>query len=488
MSAEELIRGFIASLAALMIAWVIWDRSDNELTPLTPEEPSRQRYAPYISNALLPVLVWLILVIGFVTKNVTLTLELWMSACLGIFLHTSFYYLLLMLLIPVFRKYISARACATLWLLPNYLYFTLHGSMQLDRPAWVLPVSKTFISVFCVIWLAGFAVLMSRSCVSHLILRRRLLKNAVPVTDPEILALWKQIQLSAGYKKTPYRLVVSPDVATPLSVGFRKRTIRVILPRREYTPEELELIFRHELVHIGREDSGTKFFFAFCTAICWFNPLMWIAMGRSADDLELSCDETVLLDADETQRRRYADLLLRTAGEASGFTTCLSASARTLRYRLQNVVRPRRRFSGALAVALVFFLLILSCGYFSLSYPAGSGRELIFDGQDPALCAVNNINFDTPDGYAYATCRDPQALCAYLEELEFYALTGSYSFSNDENRIIIIFHGPKGAFGVNLTDHTLKITPLYDDTPQKTGYYLREAVDWEYIRSLLVIK
>ena len=56
MSAEELIRGFIASLAALMIAWVIWDRSDNELTPLTPEEPSRQRYAPYISNALLPVL------------------------------------------------------------------------------------------------------------------------------------------------------------------------------------------------------------------------------------------------------------------------------------------------------------------------------------------------------------------------------------------------------------------------------------------------
>ena len=139
-------------------------------------------------------------------------------------------------------------------------------------------------------------------------------------------------------------------------------------------------------------------------------------------------------------------------------------------------------------MALVFFLLILSCGYFSLSYPAGSGRELIFDGQDTALCAVNNINFDTPDGYAYATCRDPQALCAYLEELEFYALTGSYSFSNDENRIIIIFHGPKGAFGVNLTDHTLMITPLHDDTPQKTGYYLREAVDWEYIRSLLVIK
>lgn len=488
MSLEELMRGFFAGIIALTLAWVIWDRSDNELKPLTPEDPPRQRYAPYISNSLLPFLVWPFLIIGFVTKNIALTLELWVSACLGIFLHTSFYYLLLMLLIPVFRKYISARACATLWLLPNYLYFTLHGSMQLDRPAWVLPVSKAFISVFCVIWLAGFAILMSRSCISHLILRRRLLKNAVRVTNPAILNLWKQTQLSAGYKKTPYRLVTSPNVATPLSIGFWKRTIRVILPRREYTPEELELIFRHELVHIGREDSGTKFFFAFCTAMCWFNPLMWTAMAHSADDLELSCDETVLLDADEAQRRRYADLLLRTAGESNGFTTCLSASARTLRYRLQNVVRPHQRFSGAVAVALVFFLLILSCGYFSLSYPAGSGRELIFDSQDSSLCTVNSINFDTPDGYAYATCRDPQALLSYLEELEFHTFTGNYSFSNDENRIIIILHGPKGAFGVNLSDHTLKITPLYDDTPQKTGYYLREPVDWEYIRSLLVTK
>lgn len=488
MSLEELMRGFFAGIIALTLAWVIWDRTDNELTPLTPEEPSRQRYAPYISNALLPVLVCLILVIGFVTKNVTLTLELWMSACLGIFLHTSFYYLLLMLLIPLFRKYISARACATLWLLPNYLYFTLHGSMKLDRPALVLPVPKNFISVFCVIWLAGFGVLMSRSCISHLILRRRLLKNATPVTDPEILGLWKQAQLSAGYRKAPYRLIRSPNVATPLSIGFWKRTIRVILPQREYTPEELELIFRHEIIHIGREDSGTKFFFTFCNAMCWFNPLMWLATRRSADDLELSCDETVLLEADDAQRRQYADLLLRTAGESAGFTTCLSASAQALRYRLQNIIKPRRRFSGAVAVALVFFLLILSCGYFSLSYPAGSGRELIFDSQDPSLCTVNNINFDTPDGYAYATCRDPQKLLSYLEELEFHTFTGNYSFSNDENRIIIILHGPKGAFGVNLSDHTLKITPLYDDTPQKTGYYLRESVDWEYIRSLLVTK
>ena len=482
MSAEKLIRGFGAGLVALTIAWVVWTRSDSELSP---EDSDGQRYTPYVPNSLLPIMVCFILIIGFAIKNLNQTLEVLLSSCLGIFLHTSIYYLLLMLTISFFRKFISARTCATLWLLPNYLYLMLHDAMKLDRPAWVVPVSKTFLFVFCVIWLSGFAILMVRSFASHLLLRRRLLKHATPVTDPQALELWQQIQRSAGYKKTPYRLVISKEVTTPLSIGFWRRTIRVILPQREYTLDELELIFRHEIIHIGRDDSGTKFFFAFCNAICWFNPLIWLATRHSADDLELSCDETVLLEADEAQRRQYADLLLRTAGESAGFTTSLSTSAQTLRYRLQNIVKPRRRFNGALVVALIFFLLSVSYGYFSLSYAAGTGEDLAFDGQDPTLCTISSINFDTPEGMVYATCSDPEALYRYVAELDLYTLLGNYSFSNDEYRMITVLQGPKGAFGITMTDHTLMVAPLYDDGPDTTKYYLREPIDWAYVETLL---
>lgn len=482
MSAEELIRGFGSGIIALTIAWVIWTRSDCELSP---EDSDAQRYTPYISNSALPIMVCFILIIGFWIQDVTQTLEVLLSSCLGIFLHTSIYYLLLMLTIPLFRKFINARSCAALWLLPNYLYLMLHDAMKLDRPAWVLPVSKTFLSVFCVVWLSGFVILMVRSFLSHLILRRKLLKRATPVTDPQILTLWQEIQRSAGYKKTPYRLVISDQVVTPLSIGFWKRTIRVILPQREYTHKELELIFRHEIIHIGREDSGTKLFFTFCNAMCWFNPLMWLATRRSANDLELSCDETVLLEADDAQRRQYADLLLRTAGESAGFTTCLSASAQALRYRLQNIVKPRRRFSGALVVALIFFLLSISCGYFSLSYAAGTGEELAFDGQDPALCAISSINFDTPEDMVYATCSEPESLFRYIAGLELQTLLGNYSFSNDEYRMITVLQGPQGAFGITITDHTLLVSPLYDNSPDTTKYYLQEPIDWVYVESLL---
>ena len=44
-------------------------------------------------------------------------------------------------------------------------------------------------------------------------------------------------------------------------------------------------------------------------------------MRKSADDFELSCDESVLLAQPQPVRRQYAELLLKTAGDERGFTT-----------------------------------------------------------------------------------------------------------------------------------------------------------------------
>ena len=65
---------------------------------------------------------------------------------------------------------------------------------------------------------------------------------------------------------------------------------------------------------------------------------MRVAARKSADDLELSCDETVLAGEDSGSRKRYAELILKTAGDERGFTTCLSATATALRYRLKNII------------------------------------------------------------------------------------------------------------------------------------------------------
>ena len=151
--------------------------------------------------------------------------------------------------------------------------------------------------------------------------------------------------------------------------------MRIILPERTYSKDELALILRHELIHWGRDDASTKLFLTFCTALCWINPFTWYAMRRSADDLELSCDESVLWDADETSRRQYAELLLTTAADDRGFTSNLSNSAKALRYRLQKVMRPREKATGAMVLAVIFYLLFVTCGYAAIPYAKTSGAD-----------------------------------------------------------------------------------------------------------------
>ena len=118
---------------------------------------------------------------------------------------------------------------------------------------------------------------------------------------------------------------------------------------------------------------------------------MWIAMRKSADDMELSCDETVLLGADDATRKQYAILLLDTAGDERGFTTCLSATANAMRYRLQNITKPVKRRSGALIVGAVFFILCMTSGYVALAYEGNSGAQLIYQCDDYNKPSYNSL-------------------------------------------------------------------------------------------------
>ena len=153
-------------------------------------------------------------------------------------------------------------------------------------------------------------------------------------------------------------------------------------------------------------------------------------MERSAQDLELSCDETVVMGIGEEKRRRYAELLLTTAGDTRGFTTCLSASAQTLRYRLRNVIHPAKRSGGALLAGAAALVLTMTCGYTALAYGHTTGAEAFFPSgrmEDYTFCVAR---WATPDKTYTCACEDPDALTAGLEGLELEYLTDNYTFSD----------------------------------------------------------
>lgn len=208
---------------------------------------------------------------------------------------------------------------------------------------------------------------------------------------------------------------------------------------------------------------------------------MWLAMRRSADDLELSCDEAVLRDAAPETRQSYACLLLQTAGDERGFTTCLSASAKSLRYRLRNVVKPCSRRSGAMLVGVTFFALIMSCGYVTIAYGSGTGAAYIFSSQDPAAFDLTGTSLKIDGKYSDRRCADPEALNQYLSSLQLEEIAGNYTFSTEKQELALTYRTPDGTRWVNLSEHALMVT---NSGAGKTTYLTASPVDWDYIASL----
>lgn len=483
MSTELLIRTGFAAAFSLGVAWAAFSRFDAELgSDLAEGEGAR--YRPPMCDYLFPLFLLILDVLCLAHYGLHTTLRMMLSVCFEVLIQLSAYYIALAALMPLLRRRICSRACAMLWMIPNYLYIMQLGFMELQSPQFVITASGGWIWPAFYVWLAGFALIMLWKIAEHLVFRRRVLKNAVAVTDAGVLAVWSRTIEEARVKKPKYRLVVSPSVKTPLSIGLFRRGVRVVLPRREYTESELELVLRHEIVHIEREDAWYKFFLLFCSAMCWFNPLVWFAMRGSADDLELSCDETVLLGEDEERCRQYAGLILSAAGDERGFTTCLSANARAMRRRLKNAARPTKRSSGAIVVGLVFFALCMSCGHIALAYDGDAGAALIFASGSPEEYTLRSVS-EHGDEYntVYDTARKDE-LIEYLSGLTLYSLSGNYSFSDSVHDETLIFDGPEGVLACNITDSTVKVVPLYGEAESRV-YYVGGGVDWDYIRELI---
>lgn len=483
-----MLRILIFLVLSLLMAGTAYSRYDalmgNDGIPDLGNHPS---YLPYYPAMLLLVMVTLCPVLLTPFIGFARAADITFFSYGGLFLHVSLYYLVLLALMPHLRDRISARTCAMLWVIPNVLYLTTYSTFTPPRPWLIIPLPGHGWTLLLWVWLVGLVGVLAVHIVQHLRFRRQILSPAVPATDPLTRYIWEEALKEAGFRNPKYQLVISPEVKTPLSIGLLPRCTRVVLPTRSYTREELYWVIRHEVIHLARQDSWSKFFLLFCTAICWFNPLMWVAMKRCAQDLELSCDETVLLFAHQSQRKEYAALLLNTAGDARGFTTCLSASAATLRRRLEQVLSPATRSSGAFLAGLLFFLLAISYGWMTVSYGTAPAAQVLYSGGNSAQYQVKGIHLSPPHAQEENTpytLTDPQAFQNYLSGLSLSRLAGNYNFP-DQDFSCFLF-GPDNGKLIVISHQVMEVTELGPGAAS-TYYYLPQGVDWDYLTSLLEV-
>lgn len=400
---------------------------------------------------------------------------------LAILLLLTVYAALLATALPLLRRRFSARSCATLWVLPVFLFYAPWFLLNSGPvPRWTVYIPEGALRVFFLVWAAGFILVYGAFWLRHLRFRRRVLRAAAPVRDARVLALWTAELTRADYRKET-ALLCSPDAAAPFSVGRSKRTRATVLPARDYTDAELTLIFRHEIRHLQRCDVDTKVFLAFLRALGWFDPLLWLAAGKAAEDLELSCDESVADSLDGAGRREYAELLLRTAGEAGGFTTCLSASAESLRYRLRAVLAGAKKLRGTLLLMAVMFAVTMLFGVVAVADRKGSYDALLLtEGRE--IGGVYGSWLDTQ--FQVVEDYDETALRESLAAVQLRRLTALGAFENDGGRWLeIVLTAPEGYRYVTLRDRTVTVQGFRD--AESECYVVVGEVDWEAIAAAL---
>ena len=118
MSEDIMLKSFGVGVMCLILAWTVFSRYDTE-TGDESQPQNGQRYLPLISGYLLPVYLFMMLAVGLKFLGTEATFKIMLTLCFDIFLSISLYYIGLLPALPFLRRYISARSCAMLWLLPN---------------------------------------------------------------------------------------------------------------------------------------------------------------------------------------------------------------------------------------------------------------------------------------------------------------------------------------------------------------------------------
>lgn len=482
---------FIAAFFSTILVFIVFSQYYSENEPEI-TDAHKQKYRPFFFLCAPPALLISVnfFIFPFLIGIPSFTDDL-INMFFGILLQHSVYYMILLLALPALRKHISPRICAIFWLLPNYSYLLFHDSSSRFRPLYIIHSSSRLVMILLIIWLIGFYLVLLWKITAHFLYRRKILKHAVPVTDPDILSIYHEEVNTLAFKNAGFQLVTTKDISTPLSIGLSYRSTKIILPHTNYSPDQLKMIFRHELIHISRKDSWTKFFLIFYVAMFWFNPFIWLTLKKSAEDLELSCDETMLLNADEKIRRQYADLILRTAGDSRGFSTCLSSSASSLRYRLKSIVNPGSRCPGILVIGVTFFILSTTYGYVSLAYGESTAKSTVFTGnnaEEYTITRLSTSGMQNTIDTVLVTNKDFLPLTRYIADLTTQKMTGNYQYYlYDEGPILFIdYDSPYGLMTTELHTDFIKATFPDNENISQIIYHLPEGTDWDYINSLLL--
>jgi bla regulator protein BlaR1 len=234
---------------------------------------------------------------------------------------------LVLLLRPLVRRTLGARAAYWLWFIP------VLRALLIERPEWPRTIVETIglssgelsIAIYpspdvwilpsgvpwSAIWIAGALLWFALRVAAAIKFRNVVARQSAAIELPAQLSAL----IPAHLQRRAPRYFVTDAPGTPFVTGLT-RTL-VFLPTdffQRFSLDEQRWVVQHELTHAARGDLWVQSLWEVLRSVFWFNPIVHVAAGAMRDDQELACDQAVLRGSSHDERYSYGRALLVGAG------------------------------------------------------------------------------------------------------------------------------------------------------------------------------
>lgn len=240
------------------------------------------------------------------------------------------------------------------------------------------PASPPPVDRFLVLLWASGAVILAGRLYRHLLRARAVVAAASPA--PRWITSLARSPSGPRGRRT--RLYVSPETSTPFATGVLRPVVILPAGATGWSRERLEVVLRHELAHLRRHDTLWIALGLLARALCWWNPLAWLAVKGQKLEAERAADATVLRAGVDPVR--YVDEMVALArralfrGEVPGLA---AAGVGSFEQRMRSVLAergPGSRLGARQLVAVGAGGLALTLGLSALA-PGGAPADTARD-------------------------------------------------------------------------------------------------------------
>ena len=149
------------------------------------------------------------------------------------------------------------------------------------------------------------------------------------------------------------------NIDTPFIFGLIKPKIYVPSGISE---EQIGYIALHEKAHLKRKDHFWKPLGFILLSVYWFNPVMWIAYILLCRDIEIACDEKVIKNMPNTEKKSYSETLVSCSVQRRMVMACPLAFGEVgVKQRIKSVLNYKKPAFWVIVFSILLIAVVAIC-------------------------------------------------------------------------------------------------------------------------------